>query len=56
MHHLVVEAIAAGADTVDADALATEIQLYHSAAQIGLTQTAARSDQLMRRTTRSPAG
>src|SRR5262249_26451331 len=35
------------ADTVDADALTTQIHRYRSAAQIGLTQTAARSDAVM---------
>jgi hypothetical protein len=38
MHRLVAEAIAAGTDT---DTLNTHIQLYRSAAQIGITQTAA---------------
>ena len=48
MQQLVAEASATGADTVDADALGRQVQLYRSAAQIGLTQTAARSDQVMR--------
>jgi transposase len=45
----VAEAIAAGANTVDRDALDTQVQLYRSAAHIGLTQTAARSDTTMRK-------
>jgi len=47
LQQLVTEAIAAGAQTLDPDALGTQIQLYRSAAQIGLTQTAARSDTMM---------
>jgi transposase len=49
MQKLVAEAITAGADTLDPDALATQTQLYRSAVQIGLTQTAARSDKVMRK-------
>lgn len=49
MQRLVAEAIAAGADTVDADALDKQIQLYRSAAQIGLTQTATRSTKVMKK-------
>jgi transposase len=49
LQKLVAEAIAAGANTVDRDALDTQVQLYRSAAQIGLTQTAARSDTTMRK-------
>jgi transposase-like protein len=37
------------ADTVDADALTTQIQRYRSAAHIGITQTAARTDNVMRK-------
>jgi transposase len=40
---------ATGADTVDADALDTQVQLYHSAVQIGATQTAARSSKVMKK-------
>ena len=47
MQKLVAEAIAAGADTVDPDALARQVRLYRSAAQIGATQTAARSSKVM---------
>ena len=47
MQKLVAEAIAAGADAVDPDALDKQVQLYRSAAQIGLTQTAARTDKVM---------
>jgi transposase len=49
MQRLVARAIAAGTDTVDPDALATQIQLYRSAAQIGITQTAARGDAVMKK-------
>jgi hypothetical protein len=49
MQRLVTDAIAAGSEAVDADALARQIQLYRSAAQIGITQTAARSDAVMRK-------
>ena len=49
MQTLVAEAIAAGADTVDADVLAKQGQLYRSAAQIGVTATAARSHKVMRK-------
>jgi transposase len=47
MQQLVSEAIAAGADTVDAQALSNQVRLYRSAVQMGLTQTAARSDPVM---------
>jgi hypothetical protein len=49
MQRLVAEAIAASADTVDAGTLSRQVQLYHSAAQIGITQTAARSDAVMKK-------
>ena len=49
MQKLVAQAIAAGADTVDPDTLAGQVWLYRSAAQIGRTQTAARSTKLMRK-------
>ncbi|MGH3449601.1 MAG: IS66 family transposase [Haloechinothrix sp.] len=49
MQQLVTEAIDTGAGTVDADAPHTQIQLYRSAAQIGLTQTTARSDKMMKK-------
>ncbi|MCA1694349.1 MAG: IS66 family transposase [Actinobacteria bacterium] len=49
MQHLVAEAIAAGAGIVDPDALDKQAQLYRSAAQIGLTQTAARRDKMMKK-------
>src|SRR4051794_19375828 len=49
MQKLVAEAIAAGADAVDPAAQANQVQLYRSAVQIGLTQTAARSDKVMRK-------
>lgn len=49
MQKLVAEAVVAGADTVDADALDKQIQLYRSAVQIGISATAARSDKVMRK-------
>jgi transposase len=49
MQTLVAEAITAGTDTVDTDALNTHIQLYRSAAQIGIPQTAARRDAVMKK-------
>jgi transposase len=48
MQKLVAEATAAGA-AVDPDTQDTQVQLYRSAAQIGLTQTAARTGKLMRK-------
>jgi transposase len=49
MQKLVAEAIAANADTVDADALDEQVRLYRSATQIGINQTQARSDAVMRK-------
>jgi transposase len=49
MQHLVDEAIAVGAVAIDADALDKQVQLYRSATQIGITQTAARSGNVMRK-------
>jgi transposase len=49
MQQLVAEAIIAGADTVDPDALATQIGLYRSATLLGISQTATRSDAVMRK-------
>jgi len=49
MQILVAEAIAAGTDTVESDALATQIHLYRCAAQLGISQTAARSDRVMKK-------
>jgi transposase len=46
---LMSEAIATGANTVDPDALADQVQLYRSAVQIGITQTAPRSTKVMRK-------
>ena len=48
MQKLVAEAVAAGA-AVDPDALDKQVQLYRSAALIGLTQTAPRTGKLMRK-------
>jgi hypothetical protein len=49
MQKLVAEAITTGADSVDAQVLNKQVQLYRSAAQIGITQTAARSGKEMRK-------
>jgi transposase len=49
MQRLVAEAIAACAHSLDPEALDAQIQLYRSAAQIGATQTAARSDTVMKK-------
>ena len=43
MQHLVADAIAAGADTIDADALDKQVALYRCAAQIGITLWGSRS-------------
>ena len=48
MQKLVAEAVAAGA-AVDPDILNKQVGLYRSAAQIGLTQTAARTSKVMRK-------
>lgn len=49
MQRLVADALAADAVTLDEDALAEQVRLYRCAAQIGITETAARSDKLMKR-------
>ena len=49
MQHLVTAAVAAGAEAVDAHALNTQIQLYRSAVQIGITQTTTRTSETMRK-------
>src|SRR4051812_15999703 len=49
MQKLVTEAIAAGDDAVDPDVLDKQVQLYHSAAQIGVTQTAPRTGKMMQK-------
>jgi hypothetical protein len=46
---LVDDAIAAGADTIDPAALSEQIRFYHSAVQIGITSTTARSNPVMRK-------
>lgn len=48
MQKLVDDAINAGADTIDPDALGQQIGFYHSAVQIGYTQTAARATKTMK--------
>jgi transposase len=49
MQNLVTEAIDTGADQVDPTALATQIRLFRSAVQIGITETASRGDNLTKR-------
>jgi transposase len=49
MQRLVNQAITAGQDTVDPDALATQLRRYRSAAQIGVSQTAARTSKVMKK-------
>lgn len=49
MQKLVTGAIAAGASAVEADALSEQVRLHRSAVQIGITQTAARSSETMRK-------
>jgi transposase len=46
---LVAEALTANATSVDVDALSSQIRLYRSAVQIGMSQTSARSDAVMRK-------
>jgi transposase len=49
MQKLVTEAIATGADVLDADALAEQVGLFRSAVQIGINQTSARSSEIMKK-------
>lgn len=50
MQKLVTEAIAAGADAVEAGStLSEQVRLYRSAVQIGITQTAARTSETMKK-------
>jgi transposase len=49
MQQLVTKAITTGANTIDTDALNQQVQLYRSAVRIGITQTAARSDTVMKK-------
>lgn len=49
MQKLVDDAIVASADTIDPDSLNTQVGLYHSAVQIGLNQTAARTTKTMQK-------
>jgi hypothetical protein len=49
MHKLVAQAITAGADALDPDALDKQVQLLRSAVQICITTTAARSDTAMKK-------
>jgi transposase len=49
MQNLAVEATATGAASIDPESLAEQVRLYRSAAQIGLTETAARCDPIMKK-------
>jgi transposase len=49
MQRLATEAITAGAEALDADALTEQVRLYRSAVQIGINQTVARSSETMRK-------
>jgi transposase len=49
MQRLVADAIATAALDLDQDALGKQVQLYRSAAQIGITQTAARTSTVMKK-------
>jgi transposase len=49
MQKLVTEAITTGASAIQADTLTQQVRLYRSAAQIGITQTAARTSETMRK-------
>ncbi len=49
MQKLVADAIAEAADTLNPDALATQVHLFRSAVQTGLASTTARSTPLMRK-------
>jgi transposase len=49
MQKLIDHAIMAGADAIDPDALGRQVGLYHSAVQIGVNQTAARSTKIMQK-------
>jgi transposase len=49
MQRLVNEAIAAGTEAIDPDALDNHVQLYRSAVQLGVTATAARGDKVTKK-------
>jgi transposase len=49
MQKLVAEAITAGSESIDPDALGEHVGLYRSAAQIGINQTAARTTPVMKK-------
>ena len=49
IHQQVAEAIAAGADALDPEALDKQVQLFRCAVQIGITSTAVRGDKVMRK-------
>ena len=47
IQRLADEAIATGAPAIDPDTLAEQVRLFRSAVQLGITQTASRSDKIM---------
>ena len=49
VQRLVTQAIAVGADALDADAVAEQVGLYRSAVQIGINQTSARTSEIMKK-------
>jgi transposase len=49
IHQQVAEAIAAGADALDPEALDKQVRLFRCAVQIGITSTAVRGDKAMRK-------
>ena len=49
MQQIAAEAVETGTATIDPETLSSHIRLYRSAAQIGITETAARSDKLMKK-------
>jgi transposase len=49
MQHLAAQATATGMASIDPESLAEQVQRYRSAAQIGLTDTAARCDPIMKK-------
>jgi transposase len=49
MQRLVTETRTAGVDALDEDALAQQVHRYRCSAQIGITETAARCDKLMKK-------
>jgi transposase len=49
MQRLVTQAVTAGAESVEGDALTEQVELYRSAVQIGINQTAGRTSETMKK-------